>query len=1138
MIDFRRAVEVLVVPKVEDARPGYGSGFGLGAGLVLTCAHIFSADRAAYDVVLRDTAGAQIPASVAWVARSVDLALLRLENPTALPTSTVPIRALRTGTGSRLDFVMYGWPRAGDVAGATLTRREPVEVTGEIRLAEFAGTKTGLLRLRPTESYPSMAGGSYWQGMSGAAVFCQGAVIATQVSQPQRLLTGYLHARPLLPEGLATPDDNGMSGLDLLADVGSPVDLHAFIEDPAWADTLQHHRNVLFGGPIPEAPARPADPLPSWWLDPRNHAVDFIPPPEFEEMLHWCVDDVAESPPVRLLYAPGGTGKTRFGIELAVTLQRRGWTAGLISSKDTLDSLVQHLRYATDDGIRVFAAVDYAETGIDRLRDLLTTLAATRSGAARVLLLARSPGRWWDGFAVGTSAYNMMNPEPFTLTTVELSNASQVFSAAYVQFRRELLDGVGNREAPAPPDVARPRVLDLHAAALAKVLDERRGTHTPGSAGPLESVLAHERHYWRLALLQEGVHLSPNDRLLDRLLAAPTLHPARTFDEAHDAISRVVGSRTLSCPTEDLTRLLAELYPPDDDRHYWRAIVPDRLGEALIARTMTAAPTVAVAGRESAELLDGADVATAIHALTVLARVAGFSDQASAAETSVIPVTEVIRHLLQRQPEAFLPAIVVVAESIGHPSELSDLAAASVHTVDLPTLNNTARRLPPFHTGLLDLAVTVERERVARLARHIDDRGTRNQTQARVDLAIALNNLALRLAAVGKQTEAYAQAERSLRITERTAGNPPEVRLLAAEAAALDTQARLLSATGALEQAVRTAGRAVGIYRKLSSDDPASWVPHLVTTLHNLGVQQASSGLHREALTTIEEATSLYCQLSATSARWKGELISALNSLGDLLAQLGLPTEALTISAEAERLARASAEDSPAVWLPDHASALNWLGIRLAAVQRYEEAASASAESVELFRRLVDVNPAVWREELATALNNLALRHGDLNETLLALECAEEAVRIRGTRRRDDAVTDTLSLAQSLGNLANCLAARARYAEALAVVDDAIELCHERHRVRRGGSALDLPMLLANRSAYLAALNRHRDAMSAATDALGAFRAATNDIAVTAPELSILLRTAGHRHRALGLLEESEAFLNLAARMEAGFVNA
>ncbi|WP_189049583.1 tetratricopeptide repeat protein [Micromonospora sonchi] len=1129
-------MEVLAIPKVGDVVPGYGSGYSIGGGFVLTCAHILPPDIATYDVVLRDTAGRRLPSSPAWVSRAVDLAILRLADPAALPESMVPIRALPSDTGAaRVDFTMYGWPRAGDIAGGPeALRREPVQVHGEIRLAEFAGSKTGLLRLRPDERYPSLDDGSYWQGMSGAAVFCHHAVVAVQVSQPQQSLPGYLSARPLLPDALAASGMDGFSGLELLSNAGNPIDLNAICDD--LSGERQRHQNTLFGAWAPEPPPQPADPLPSWWLNPRNHAVRFIHPPQFEEMLHWCTDDIAESPPVRLLYAPGGTGKTRFAIELAATLQGYGWVAGVISDEDALGSFTRHLRPATEDGMRVFAAIDYAETGIDLLRDLLTRLAALRSVLVRVLLLARSHGRWWDGFAIGASAHNMMNPEPFSLTTVDLNNAGDIFRTAYAEFRYKLLGDHGS-QCPDPPELPRPRILDLHAAALAHVLDERAG-ETPRQVSPLESVLAHERNYWRLALLQEGMKPYPRHRrLLDRLLATPTLHPARTFDDARDAVKKVIGPQSLASSADDLTRLLAVLYPADDGKHYWQAIVPDRLGEALVAHTIISADTTDNAAREFIELFKNASEETAIHALTVLSRVAGFSDRASsAAESSVPAVTEIIRQLLEQAPAPFLPAAVVVAESIGRPSELSELAADATRPVELHVLDRTAKHLPPFHTGLLDLAVRVERERAARLERYVDETEGGIAGADRVRLAIVLNNLALRLAAVGRHTEAYAQAGRSLRISADAAG-VPDVQLLAAKAAALDTQARLSAATGIHDQAVQTAEQAVAIYRALSAEDPATWVPHLVTTLHNLGVQQASSGLRRDALAAIEEATLLYCQLSASSSVWKGELISALNSLGDLLAQLGLSAEALTISVEAERLARVSAEESPAVWLPDHANALNWLSIRLAALERYDQAAAASSESVELYRRLVDVNPAVWRGELATALNNLALRQSDLNQHILALQSAREAVDIRRTLLAHSDTAAELWLIQSLGNLANCLAALQRHEDALVVVDEAIALCRRRRHPRYDAGAVDLAMLLANQSVYLAALHRQREATSVVMDALHTYRAATRGRGEWSPELTVLLRIAGHRQRERGFLEESKALLDRSERLEAGYVD-
>ena len=220
-METERAVEIIARP-TAGGKPHYGSGYCLGSGLVLTCAHIVPPDVAGYRLTVRADRGHQeIPASVRWRNSDDDVALLHLEEANDLPARPVPLTDLSFSPESgTVSFEMYGWPRSGDMPGAAKATRDPVHVDGEIKATEFRGATSGLLRLRPHESYPALSEGSFWSGMSGAAIFIDEALVAVQVAQPDGRLTSYLAGRPVSTDVLSFRDEYGSSGTEVLARAG------------------------------------------------------------------------------------------------------------------------------------------------------------------------------------------------------------------------------------------------------------------------------------------------------------------------------------------------------------------------------------------------------------------------------------------------------------------------------------------------------------------------------------------------------------------------------------------------------------------------------------------------------------------------------------------------------------------------------------------------------------------------------------------------------------------------------------------------------------------------------------------------------------------------------------------------------
>jgi NB-ARC domain/Tetratricopeptide repeat len=222
-MDTKRTVEVIGRP-IAAGKPYYGSGYCLGNGIILTCAHIIPLDITSYQLSVRaDLGRLEASVSVAWCNRRDDIALLRLKDTNSLPTAPVPLRDLvLTAELGTVPFEMFGWPRSGNMPGALKTTRDPVHVRGEIEATEFLEALSGLLRLRPRrDRYPALSEGSYWSGMSGAAILIQGTLVAAQVSQPNNQLP-YLAGRPVSTDFLSFLDESGRSGTGVLDDAGIP----------------------------------------------------------------------------------------------------------------------------------------------------------------------------------------------------------------------------------------------------------------------------------------------------------------------------------------------------------------------------------------------------------------------------------------------------------------------------------------------------------------------------------------------------------------------------------------------------------------------------------------------------------------------------------------------------------------------------------------------------------------------------------------------------------------------------------------------------------------------------------------------------------------------------------------------------
>ncbi len=168
------------------------------------------------------------------------------------------------------------------------------------------------------------------------------------------------------------------------------------------------------------------------YLRAEEAVVPFRSRPELDELLSWCVS--GDHAAVRLVTGDGGAGKTRLALELCEELAANGWQPLWVARGSERDAVgaVHTL------GRLCVLVVDYAETR-GELVGLLDDVAADRDGPdLRAVLLARSPGEWWQQLLANAeerTAVLLESAAPLPLGAVRAAGGMQeVFDDAVAAF--------------------------------------------------------------------------------------------------------------------------------------------------------------------------------------------------------------------------------------------------------------------------------------------------------------------------------------------------------------------------------------------------------------------------------------------------------------------------------------------------------------------------------------------------------------------------------------------------------------------------------------------------------------------------------------------------------------------------------
>ncbi len=230
---------------------------------------------------------------------------------------------------------------------------------------------------------------------------------------------------------------------------------------------------------------------------------------------------------------------------------------------------------------------------------------------------------------------------------------------------------------------------------------------------------------------------------------------------------------------------------------------------------------------------------------------------------------------LLRNLDALAPVALEVAVETGDP--IGRVLAGRVDDLTFElTLRLMSRCNDNEHEASLPLSeVALELNRRC-VAVHRDQWPDLDEEQTNVRAGL-LNNLGLRLNAVGRFEDALAATREAVGLRRRLAKRNPAVysRDLALN---LHNLGGDLSAVGRHEDALEATQEAVDVRRRLAKEGPAA-VADLAKSLHNLGNDLGAVGRHEEALDVLLEAVERYRELRGTADGSLPELARSLTYL-------------------------------------------------------------------------------------------------------------------------------------------------------------------------------------------------------------------------------------------------------------------
>ncbi|MET4921410.1 serine protease [Streptomyces sp. PSRA5] len=608
-----------------------------------------------------------------------------------------------------------------------------------------------------------------------------------------------------------------------------------------WFDLVgdRRGRQADLFGPEPGGPGQGFGNTPAQML--ARGVMPFVDRPELGELKNWCYE--LDDQLLRLLYAPGGSGKTRLAAELCHQLRNMGWIAGFADKRSLGDPLrrtrwLDGLTAALGAGFPCLVVFDYAQA---RIGDISAVMAHIRRHlpdgiTLRVLLLARSEEPLWqalreefeeqyieDWALRSASSHRLPNTltakDPAALVTEAFGEFARLLECSWVLMPPSLAQRAGRQDS----------ILGMLAAALDAVLTLRQGEEWKEGDDPLARICRHEITGW-YTLLEDrlgtgGVLAGRTGRLMaEGLLLVPTLAQRRSRGELTELLTSVRDTAFPGQPPVNVPAVqacLRALYPAEEGDHV-TPLEPDRLGEILVRRVLAEPES---SGDDVAYLTAVLNVSTlrdeqartkaVSDTLDVLARARGCTTVGRVADHPAHAVLDrALAHLVRANPQLLVPALVTVAARVPHAEPLADLLQPVLRTCSTDLLLLVESRLPGYASGLSALSALV----LQRLLQSPDTGSDDSDRQLRLR---RLRRYSLRLEESGLRDDAVRAADEAVVLSRDLVRGSARYR--SDYAAALHNLSLLRHRSGETASALGLSVEAVALYRQLIEDNPGMW---------------------------------------------------------------------------------------------------------------------------------------------------------------------------------------------------------------------------------------------------------------------------------------------------------------------------
>ena len=649
-------------------------GSSVGPSLVLTARHVVAGERGQWPRIVvfigHPSGGTVAPAvrEVCWQDQDRDVALLRID---PLPGMGAPVRWGRPVGEDYLDYTGMGFPLLADYSDGS-------------RWVEPLSGRLSALSLDPdgyalNQEYAPMTGGRGWHGVSGAAVFVDGLLIAVITKDQRQFGPQRLRAMPVFTF-LQDPRFAQLVRKDTGSrPVAEPVELARYLDcrmEPAQAGTP----GSLLAAAV-EAVA--------------FHGRDRV----LSALTAWRDGQSGFS--IMLVTGEGGQGKTRLAREFTRRSQASGYVSGFttkprepLSDQEQRDRGGQFAQRLS--GVRARpggVGLRGVERGLHHQDDRRDS-GGQAARPVRLLLLARMAGAWWEKLRDSLSDITTA----LELAPLAIDAAAQ--RATYLAAVQGLAPGLAELPSPAveggpvlpwaalagqltgnPPVLPQgfSNALTVHMTALLDLLQlasarsgspretgqnqtssgtsglpgTRRGGAAPVPGGPAVGGWRHSQRHREV------------QRRLDRSLAGLILLGSCDF-----RLANAIGRLADRAHAADVVTWLATLYPPSaGERATLGQVQPDRLAEHLLGGILTATTVV-----------DGADVRLHPRLVAEIGALVPDLDMAQSALFALVRtatherfsdvVREQIIELIVQRPDPFATVAPLLAVSTDHPEPL------------------------------------------------------------------------------------------------------------------------------------------------------------------------------------------------------------------------------------------------------------------------------------------------------------------------------------------------------------------------------------------------------------------------------------------------------------------------------------